>query len=70
MLDYPYFKKYYKLIPIDLIKQQKLDANPKTIQQINFTGNLDRAESSAMFFIIEEAKETVSDFSKGAAKVL
>ena len=70
LLDYPYFKKYYKLIPIDLIKQQKLDANPKTIQQINFTGNLDRAESSAMFFIIEEAKETVSDFSKGAAKVL
>ena len=70
MLDYPYFKKYYKLISIDLSKQQKLDADPKTIQQINFTGNLDRAESSTMFFIIEEAKETVLDFSKGAAKVL
>ena len=37
LLDYPYFKKYYKLIAIDLSKQQKLDADPKKIQQINFT---------------------------------
>ena len=70
LLDYPYFKKYYKLIAIDLSKQQKLDADPKAIQQINFTGNLDRAEGSTMFFIIEEAKETVLDFSKGTVKVL
>ena len=70
LIDYPYFKKYYKLLAIDLSKQQKLDADPKTIQQINFTGNLDRAESSTMFFIIEEAKETVLDFSKGTVKVL
>ena len=70
LLDYPYFKKYYKLIAIDLSKQQKLDADPKVIQQINFTGNLDRAEGATMFFIIEEAKETVLDFSKGTVKVL
>ena len=70
LLDYPYFKKYYKLIAIDLSKQQKLDADPKAIQQINFTGNLDRAEGAAMFFVIEEAKETVLDFSKGTVKVL
>ena len=57
LLDYPYFKKYYKLIAIDLSKQQKLDADPKAIQQINFTGNLDRAEGATMFFIIEEAKK-------------
>ena len=44
LLDYPYFKKCYKLIAIDLGKQQKLDADPKAIQQIDFTGNLDRAE--------------------------
>ena len=69
LLDYPYFKKYYKLIAIDLSKQQKLDADPKAIQQINFTGNLDRAEGLTMFFIIEEAKETVLDFSKGTVKV-
>ena len=68
LIDYPYFKKYYKLLATDLSKQQKLDADPKTIQQINFTGNLDRAESSTMFFIIEEAKETVLDFSKGTVK--
>ena len=43
-LDYPYFKKYYKLIAIDLSKQQKLDSDPKAIQQIVFTGNRSRAE--------------------------
>ena len=43
LLDYNYFKKhYYKLIAIDLSKQQALDFDPKAIQQINFTGNLDR----------------------------
>ena len=57
LLDYPYFKKYYKLVAIDLSKQQKLDADSKAIQQINFTGNLDRAEGSTTFFIIEEAKK-------------
>ena len=41
LLEYPYFKETYKLIPIDLSKQQVLDANPNAIQQINFTGNLD-----------------------------
>ena len=39
---YSYFKKYYKLIAIDLSKQQKLNADSKAIQQINFTGKLDR----------------------------
>ena len=41
LLDYPYFEKYYKLIAIDLSRQQKLDADPKAIQQIDFTRNLD-----------------------------
>ena len=65
LLAYPYFKKYYKLFAIDLSKQQKLDADPKAIQQINFTANLRRAEGATMFFIIDEAKETVLDSSKG-----
>ena len=69
-LDYPYFKKYYKLIAIDLSKQQKLDADPKSIKQINITENLDRAQDATTFFIIEEAKETVLDFLKGTVKVL
>ena len=70
LLDYPYFKKYYELITIDLSKQQKLDADPKAIQQINLTENLDREEGSTMFFIIEEAKEAVLDLSKGTVQVL
>ena len=69
LLTYPYFKNYYKLIAIDLSKQQKLDADPEAIQQINFFGNLSRAECTAMFFITEEAKETVLEFSKGTFKV-
>ena len=70
LLDYSYFKIYYKLIAIDLSKQQKLDADPKAIQQINFTGNLTRGGDATMFFIIEEAKETVLEFSEGTVKVL
>ena len=56
LIEYPYSKIYYKLIAIDLIKQQKLDADPKAMVQINSTGNLDQAGSTQMFFIIEEAK--------------
>ena len=63
LLDYSYFKDHYKMIAIDLGKQQALDADPRAIQQINFTANLDRAGNTTMFFIIEEAKETVLDFS-------
>ena len=70
LLDYPYFKKHCNLIAIDLSKQRKLDADQKAIQQINFTGNLDRAESATMFLIIDEVKETVLDFSKETVKVL
>ena len=55
------------LIAIDLSRQQKLDADPKAIQQFNFTGNL---ENTMIFFIIEEAKEAVLDFSKELVKVL
>ena len=40
-LDYNYFKNYYKMIAIDLSKQQVLDADPKAIQQINFIESLD-----------------------------
>ena len=67
MLDYNYFIKH-KIIAIDLSKQQALDSDPKAIQQINFTGNLEN--ESTIFFIVEEAKETVLDFSQGTVKVL
>ena len=52
------------MIGIDLSKQPKLDANPKVIQQINFTGNLCGTDDRVMFFIVEEAKETILDFSQ------
>ena len=64
LLDYVYFKNYYKMIAIDLSKQQALDADPKAIQHINFTGNLDRAGNTEMSLIIEEVKETILDFHK------
>ena len=47
------------MIAIDLSKQHALDADPRAIQQTNFTANLDRDEGATMFFIIEQAKETV-----------
>ena len=67
LLDYDYFNKYYEMIAIDLRKQQALDADPKAILQINYTGNLE--QQATIFFIIEEAKETVLDFSQGTVKV-
>ena len=70
LLDYSYFKENYKMIAIDLSKQQVLDADPRAIQQINFTANLEREGKTTMFFIIEEAKETVFEFSQGTVKVL
>ena len=70
LLDYTYFKKYYKMIAVDLRKQQALDADCFTIQQNDFTANLDRANNTRIYFIFEEAKETVFEFSRGTVKVL
>ena len=70
LLDYSYFADTYKMIAVDLSKQQALDADPRAIQQINFTTNLDRAGNTGVCFIIEEAKETILDFSQGTVKVL
>ena len=58
------------MITIDFSKQQAIDADPRAIQQINFTANLDRAGNTRVYFILEEAKETILDFSQGTVKVL
>ena len=58
------------MIAIDLSKQQALDAHPKAIQEIDFTANLDRDGDTAIFFIIEEMKESIIGFSQGTIKVL
>ena len=70
LLDYPYFKDTYKMIPVDLSQQQQLDAKPRANQQFNFTTNLDRAGNTRICFILEEARETIPDFSKGTVKLL
>ena len=73
LLDYPHFKDSYKMIAVDLSKQQILDVDPKANQQINFTANLDRDNDDTytrIYFILEEAKETNLDFSQGTVKVL
>ena len=56
LLDYTYFKEYVKKIAIDLSNLSALDVDPKAIQQINFTENLDWGRVATTFFIIEEAK--------------
>ena len=70
LLDCPYFANTYKMIAVDLSKQQALDADPRAIQQINFTANLDRAGNTRVYFILEEAKETILNFSQRTVKVL
>ena len=70
LLDYPYLKDSYKMIVVDLSKQQALEVDPKANQQINFTANLDRAGNTRIYFILKEGKETILDFSQGTVKVL
>ena len=68
LLDYDYFKKYYKLIAIDLSKQQVLQENEDLIQQINFIGRLE--EAANVFIIIEKKENTILEFSQNFANVL
>ena len=64
LLDYSQFKDHYKIISIDLSRQQALDTDPRTIQQINFTANLDTAENTAMFFLLKKQKKQCLNFHK------
>ena len=68
LLDYDYFKNYYKLIAIDLNKQQVLQENENLIQQINFIGRLEAAAN--IFIIIEKKELTILEFSQNFANVL
>ena len=70
LIYYNYFKNYDKMTVIYLSKQKALDANLKVIQQDNFTGNLDGNNNRLLFFINDDVKETILDFSQGTAKVL
>ena len=68
LLDYDYFKKYYKLIAIDLSKQQVLQENENLIQQINFIGRL--TEAANVFIIIEKKEHTILEVSQNFANVI
>ena len=68
LLDYDYFKNYYKLIAIDLSKQQVLQENEDLIQQINFIGRLE--EAANVFIIIEKKEHTTLEFSQNFANLL
>ena len=68
LLDFAYFEKNYRLIAADLSKQKALDADPKAIQQIIFTGKTDN--QIRVYYILEQSKETKLEFGKGTTKVL
>ena len=68
LIDYDYFKKRYKLIAIDLSKQQVLQENEDLIQQINFIGRLENARN--VFVIIEKKENTILEFSQNLANVI
>ena len=68
LLDHDYFKNYYKLIAIDLSKQQVLQENEDLIQQINFIGRLEQAVN--IFIIIKKKENTALEFSQNFANVL
>ena len=67
---FSYLKENYKMIALDIYKQQAFYLDPKAIQQVNFTANLDQAGHRLFFFIYEETKNTVLTFSQGSVKIL
>ena len=72
LLDFADFKKKkkkkYKLTAADLSKQKVLDVDPRVIQQIVFTGKA--SGNIAIYYILEQSKETILKFSKGTTNVL
>ena len=68
LLDFACFEKNYRLITADLSKQKALDADPRVIQQIIFTGKA--SQNTVIYYILEQSKETILQFSKGTTNVL
>ena len=67
-MDFAYFIKNYRLIALDLSKQKALDADPRVIQQIIFTGKA--SQNIVIYYILKQSKETMLQLSKGATNVL
>ena len=73
LLDFAYFEKNYRLIAADLSKQKVLDADPRVIQQIIFTGKIKATVANTRIiicYILEKSKEKMIEFSKGTTNVL
>ena len=73
LLHFAYFAKKYRLIAPDLSKQKALEADSRAIQQIIFTGKIKATEANTrviIYYILEQSKETILEFSKGTTKVL
>ena len=68
LLDFAYFEKKYRLIVADLSEEKALDADSRAIQKIIFTGKTDN--TIRVYYILEQSKETILEFSKGTTKVL
>ena len=62
LLYYNGLKEHYKMIAVNLSKQQAFNVDSKAIHQISFSGNVDGANDITMSFIIDEAKETILVF--------
>ena len=72
-MDFAYFEKKCRLIGADLSKQKALDADSRAIQQIIFTGKITATQNNTrviIYYILEQSKETILEFSKGTTKVL
>ena len=67
LLDFNYFDKHYKLVPVDLSKQKELDADPRAIQQTEFKYML--GTNSTIYWVLEKSKKTILEFYKGTIKV-
>ena len=65
LLDSAYFKENYKMIAIDVSRQQELDVEPRAIQQINFTANLDREGNRQCSLLLKKRKKLSSNFHRG-----
>ena len=65
LLDSPYFKKYCKLIATDLSKQQKLDSDPKAIQQISFNEiQIEQKVQLCCFLLLKKQKKQFQKFQR------
>ena len=69
LLDFAYFEKSYRLIAINLSKQKTLDADPKAIEQVIFTGKA-LNNTIRIYYILEQSKETILEYAKRTTKVL